>query len=530
MKQQLLSILFLLMGVVQSVCAQEPYAVLSEDNTTLTFYYDNQKEARSGMGVGPFEYNRGSVNSGWYENRATITTVVFDASFANCTSITSTAYWFYYCSSLSTITGIDNLKTDNVTDMSYMFNSCYSLTSLDVSGFKTDNVTNMRAMFSACTSLTSLDISNFNTANVTSMASMFSYMMKLTSLDLSHFNTAKVTHMNHMFHSTTITELNLSSFDTSNVTTMESMFRETQYTNLDLSNFNVEKVTNMSDMFYRCSNLVSLNLSSFNTASVKSMYEMFANCSALTTIYADEAKWSTVSVTSSFNIFGDCTALVGGNGTKYAETYGGVGYARVDKEGQPGYFTQKTSNVSIDAANFPDEALRNALLSQGFGADGVLSDAEIAAVTSLDLAGKGISNLTGISLFKALVELNISNNKIAGEAMDALVASLPTITAQAAPRRAASATGKLYVLDTAASNEKNAMTEEQAAAAITKGWQPYYNNGTEWVAFSGGIPSGIKKVIVGSDKSSPIYSLRGQRLSAPQKGINIINGKKVVVK
>ena len=32
------------------------------------------------------------------------------------------------------------------------------------------------------------------------------------------------------------------------------------------------------------------------------------------------------------------------------------------------------------------------------------------------------------------------------------------------------------------------------------------------------------------DRNTPIYNLRGQRLAAPQKGINIINGKKVVVK
>ena len=41
---------------------KEPYAVLSEDNITLTFYYDENKEAKGGMDVGPFtslnpEYN-----------------------------------------------------------------------------------------------------------------------------------------------------------------------------------------------------------------------------------------------------------------------------------------------------------------------------------------------------------------------------------------------------------------------------------------------------------------------------------------
>ena len=108
--------MFLLLGVVQSTYAQEPYAVLSEDNTTLTFYYDNDKEAKGGMDVVPFEYgyissgvNSGTygVTSGWYGQRENITTVVFDDSFANCTSITSTAYWFYECQNLTTISGME---------------------------------------------------------------------------------------------------------------------------------------------------------------------------------------------------------------------------------------------------------------------------------------------------------------------------------------------------------------------------------------------------------------------------------------
>jgi len=43
--------------------------------------------------------------------------------------------------------------------------------------------------------------------------------------------------------------------------------------------------------------------------------------------------------------------------------------------------------------------------------------------------------------------------------------------------------------------------------------------------------TGINSLIVDSDSSPlPIYNLSGQRLTAPQKGVNIIGGKKVVVK
>ena len=33
-----------------------------------------------------------------------------------------------------------------------------------------------------------------------------------------------------------------------------------------------------------------------------------------------------------------------------------------------------------------------------------------------------------------------------------------------------------------------------------------------------------------SQQDAPVYNLNGQRLSAPQKGINIVNGKKVIIK
>ena len=64
-------------------------------------------------------------------------------------------------------------NTSNVTDMSYMFSQCFSLTSLDVSIFNTSNVTNMAAMFGSCHSLSNLELSNFNTSDVTNMCQMF---------------------------------------------------------------------------------------------------------------------------------------------------------------------------------------------------------------------------------------------------------------------------------------------------------------------------------------------------------------------
>ena len=52
-----------------------------------------------------------------------------------------------------------------------------------------------------------------------------------------------------------------------------------------------------------------------------------------------------------------------------------------------------------------------------------------------------------------------------------------------------------------------------------------------YVVSINGTTTGIEEVTTDSDASdTPVYNLRGQRLTAPQKGINIIGGKKLVVK
>jgi len=43
-------------------------------------------------------------------------------------------------------------------------------------------------------------------------------------------------------------------------------------------------------------------------------------------------------------------------------------------------------------------------------------------------------------------------------------------------------------------------------------------------------PSGISTVMIGEKAGIPIYAPSGQRLAAPRKGINIVGGKKVIVK
>lgn len=140
-----------------------------------------------------------STNLGWEAQKGNIKKVVFDASFANARP-TSCCRWFADCFYLTEIDGIENLNTQNVTDMSEMFTCCYALTSLDVSNFNTQNVEDMTDMFLGCEGLSLLDLSNFNTANVMGMSSMFSGCSTLQTIFASDkFVTDKVSGGDDMF-------------------------------------------------------------------------------------------------------------------------------------------------------------------------------------------------------------------------------------------------------------------------------------------------------------------------------------------
>lgn len=67
------------------------------------------------------------------------------------------------------------------------------------------------------------------------------------------------------------------------------------------------------------------------------------------------------------------------------------------------------SGVSIDESNFPDSQFRNWLTSQTYGADGVITDEEMAQVKSIVARACGIEDLTGIEHFTALTELIVGN-------------------------------------------------------------------------------------------------------------------------
>ena len=167
-------------------------------------------------------------------NYASLEKVVFEESFKKFEPTTLSSF-FEELRSLTSISGLENINTTHVTDMSKMFYNCYELNSLNLSQFNTGNVEKMNEMFYNCHGLNSLDLSAFNTAKVNNMYRMFYYCFAKT-IDLSSFNTANVENMNEMFAGASLV-VNIYASDL----------------------FKTDKLTSSKDMFKLCTKLPNFN-------------------------------------------------------------------------------------------------------------------------------------------------------------------------------------------------------------------------------------------------------------------------------
>ena len=232
LRQFRLLLLFLLCALFSlPLSAQEAYVVQSTDLKTLFFYYDNNRELRSGKTWGINAKSNESLwvstpvwaGTGRHPNNV-VTKVVFDASFKDFRP-TTTNYWFFYLKALTTIEGLQNLNTSAVTNMRDMFSGCSGLKELNISNFNTSPVMDMSGMLSSCSGLMCLPIVNVTASKMKNMDRMFFGCSGLTFLNLSNFNTSKVTIMSGMFKNCfRLNELNISNFNTSAVWNMREMF------------------------------------------------------------------------------------------------------------------------------------------------------------------------------------------------------------------------------------------------------------------------------------------------------------------
>ena len=328
------------------------YAEYDLSSKTLTFRYKGVKPE------GAYALNEGASEPGWLTYKNEIKEVVFNASFANARP-TSCYYWFSSCKNLTDIEGIENLNTENVTNMNSMFDRCSALTSLDLTNFNTAKVSDMSYMFMGCTALTTIFVSDkFVTNLVTSSDNMFHMCINLigaieydgsksdhtyANYDNGYFSPEGGFHAYAEFNNATGTltfsrglskpagayDLNVgnntpewstqkedinkvvfdASFANARPTSCCRWFADCFYlTEIEgIENLNTQNVTDMSKMFVCCYALTSLDVSNFNTQNVEDMTDMFLGCEGLSLL--DLSNFNTANVMGMSSMFSGCSTL-----------------------------------------------------------------------------------------------------------------------------------------------------------------------------------------------------------------------------
>jgi surface protein len=284
-----------LTGGAGTICSDESSSYAYVDSDERKGYFTDRYLVTAGFGVYSVDDNELIFYSGdvtprpgtTYKGR-TVTAV--DGSIADLNGLAN------YKSAITRVSMKNKINFPGTTMYQYFY-GWPKLASVELSRMDTSNVTSMNMLFAACTTLETVDISGFKTHNVTDMASMFQTCVVLKAIDMSYF---------------------------------------------DLS-----KVTTMYCMIYECYKLETVDFTGCTTPSLTNVSHLFYNSLVLTTIYATDGAWDMSKVSVDTNMFAGCSKLVGGNGTTYSVA--GRTYARVDKDGQAGYFTDRALQASTAA-------------------------------------------------------------------------------------------------------------------------------------------------------------------------------------
>ena len=369
--------------------------------------------------------------------------------------------------------------------------------------------TELEALRSERNQLTALDVSKNTLLNTLAVSEN-----QLTALDISN---------NHALKNLYVAENQLTSLDLSNNTALVQLeASENKFTELILSNKpRLEKIL--------CDNnqLTALNLS---------------QCPALENLRCHHNKLTELDVSKN--------TVLNSLNCSYNQL------TTIDASGNTGLWSLECSNnqltaldvtkntdlVTLDCSSNQLTALdvsNNTILSKLYCNDNQLTALNVSNNTELSTLHCNNNQLAALNVTENILlsALHCYCNGIKGEAMDALVNSLPN--------RNSDYSGYLYVIYY--QNEGNIMTTTQVAAAKAKNWLPYHCLSAtyypeydytyyDWKEYEGSDTTGIEAVESISsnetidDAQATWYDLNGRRVTTPTKGIYVKNGKKVVVK
>lgn len=138
-------------------------------------------------------------------------------------NINSLADLFFGCSRLQSLNETE-WNMANITNVSNIFRSCAAISKLNCTNWNISGITNLSNAFLACNGLVSFKAPSGN-INTTSLVNLFNSCYALEELDLSGWNVSAVQNMNGIFGSCfSLRYLNLTGWDTSAVTNATNMF------------------------------------------------------------------------------------------------------------------------------------------------------------------------------------------------------------------------------------------------------------------------------------------------------------------
>lgn len=118
---------------------------------------------------------------------------------------------FLLCSNLTSFIALNDNWCKNITNMSFLFNSCTSLTTLNESGWNVGKATNMIGMFFNCSSLVCLNLNEWDVSKVTTLHGMFNDCSSLMNLNINEWDVGNVTSLYYTFYNcSSLTELDVS--------------------------------------------------------------------------------------------------------------------------------------------------------------------------------------------------------------------------------------------------------------------------------------------------------------------------------
>ena len=162
-KKALFFVVLLLAVVGGAKAESEAQAIWCSGNHTLYFVnmelqtvgstFDGQ--TITNVWSGSAVTNTGELPAWFSTVNGQVRTVRFATSFKDVKPVTLKK-WFDFYTNLSTIEGIENLNTSEVTSMASMFTLCSGLKTIDISTFDMSKVTDVSGMFTACTNLNTI--------------------------------------------------------------------------------------------------------------------------------------------------------------------------------------------------------------------------------------------------------------------------------------------------------------------------------------------------------------------------------------